>query len=565
MSSLPRRICFLVLTLALVVGRASADDADEQRDGVTDAANVQLAVRIDAHYSDDPASIAQLRQLLDFLPPESAQLRAQEDIHRFVIRRYGFGPYKQPDARHAFFLLRDYIADHNHLSPYMTGPRTIRVPPLPPRQKLFVNRAKRTNRLPKLQTLESFYTSGLAFMVRPVNQLDDSAREGSRSVVLDVRVTAQQARLLATTAFFNTSAVSADVHPVVASFGGTCNEPLPTRTTPLLTPSEQSLITERVNTAHGAELFILDTGWPSAPEMAYAISRAGDALKQWRLDLGLPAEPLATVTFHAPPLPLRHCEDVATSLAELRALDPTRRAVDVIYFPITIQQDTVGFFRNLLEVSYVAERVNTIGTTKTNAASLYARAVTNAAWVLDDIQKQLQTDPSGFITNKAILDGLYRLADYISGRNNSLHVVNASWGLPAKLLKLLPEFERGLTVVAAGNDNEEYPGSEIDLARHCVENGRYLGVVNMDRNGRRLFCSGHIKTGYEAKASSVGFDGIISGSCGTSFAAPRVAFLVALAASQLQTPDLSSWFLDLEARAASASATHLLDIPALLK
>jgi hypothetical protein len=146
-----------------------------------------------------------------------------------------------------------------------------------------------------------------------------------------------------------------------------------------------------------------------------------------------------------------------------------------------------------------------------------------------------------FITDKAVLDAVWEIAQAASEDDDSFFVVNESWTVPTGAIGFAPlDAQRGIAVAAAGNtpnrDITERPF--INFAGQSLTSDYIVAVMNMNASGA-LQCNSSFVGAPFADTRAVGFDGTIAKDCGTSFSAPRVAWLIA-AGEALRETDVAS-------------------------
>jgi hypothetical protein len=166
------------------------------------------------------------------------------------------------------------------------------------------------------------------------------------------------------------------------------------------------------------------------------------------------------------------------------------------------------------------------------------RAATDAAARLRSLPADATAKP--FITDKAVLDAVWEVTQAASTKGEWFFFVNESWTAPSGILGFKPLVaQRGIAVAAAGNlkDRDVTEEPYVHFAYQSVVSDFVFPVMNMDAQGG-LQCDSSVVGGSFGGTRAFGFDGHVPGDCGTSFAAPRVAWLVA-AGESLRQPDVS--------------------------
>ncbi len=174
-------------------------------------------------------------------------------------------------------------------------------------------------------------------------------------------------------------------------------------------------------------------------------------------------------------------------------------------------------------------------------------------WADNELTKYPATITSDLITtNKAIVEALANVLSKNNQSRNDFFIMNLSWVVVGPVLDVrLPTPLGGVIVVSAGND----PGvnvntARIDLAQRSLTDHHVLAVMNLNRAGAVMCDSSEVDQTFAAQMFAVGFDGRVDNTtCGTSFSAPRVAFLIAtFQATRPRVPDVATWNADLFSR-----------------
>lgn len=310
--------------------------------------------------------------------------------------------------------------------------------------------------------------------------------------------------------------------------------------------------------AHPSVLIILDQGWPD--EASYAATLAW--LKQ-AADLIEPrfnypfARQIRGLKAPGALASAEHTRHIAESLQSLRELEAGQQRVQVIYLPLTtLQQQARPVLEDLITLRLLdsewrarrddAPTKKMVNSLRKVAADTLARLPPPAAQSGD------------LITDRKVVEAVVWLANLYAEASGNPYVINFSWTMPPIASQYADmRFNRGLVVAAAGNASSDtctacrpHLGSETvcDCADRVVDQGRWfavrsvdgqdvIGVMNTARNGSLQCRSSIITTRTKKIPAAVSFDGAIAPDvCGTSFAAPRVAWL---AAARLAYVDMS--------------------------
>ena len=283
---------------------------------------------------------------------------------------------------------------------------------------------------------------------------------------------------------------------------------------------------QRVQAApRDVRLFIFDTCWPDA-ETWVDSRRALDTLaSDLRKVNGLPRgrSLLATGSFPPPNTENTHCREVAESLSAFKGLSPR---VHPVYVPMTRDQQAADVISEILWLNFALERL--AGNT-TPAQSLVDDAVVFAD---AGVKSQIGTvsdwaDGNGFMANSALLGGVFRIADQAAKATATRYFVNESWTTRDTAMWQSAAWPKaGFVVAAVGNTSGvNVNTSAIAFSGLAADHKSGLAVMTMDANGA-IACSSSQVTLVAGDAGAVGYAGDINGHCASSFAAPRVSWIL---------------------------------------
>lgn len=299
-----------------------------------------------------------------------------------------------------------------------------------------------------------------------------------------------------------------------------------------LLASERELLTKRLARPAQAPvtLFVLDDGWPD--QQSYLESRAFllDAFRRVREHFKLgPGDPALGQAGSAANIPVgTHAAKIKEALQPLVALDLQSAHVPVIYVPLfRYDKRHEEILRELVEVHLTAQYMKTTLDVDAATERIRQAARKNAR----DYVSRIGNERSTVISDQVVLEALSSLARHLGEIGGQPFLMNFSWTVPnLQFTVALPSDARGLYVAAAGN---EFNDSGItvfqtrrQLAYRSSQPGDVLAVMNVDRVGAPACRSSLLDV--DGTALVLAFDGKLpSGDCGTSFAAPRVAWLIA--------------------------------------
>lgn len=349
-------------------------------------------------------------------------------------------------------------------------------------------------------------------------------------------------------------------------------------------------------------LVILETNWPSdtiARTSCTSMARIlTDVRKRWAI--ASPREPeCGQVAFVAPPDSEVHSATVLRAILPLQRIDST--LVDVIFVPLGRYQGASPLLREVLRVNDIIEQKLVVLDSTTaddavrrqlrricrysrndpltfprcgaafrlpeaNLAAAAARAERVIATLPDTIADPYQRD--GYHSATDILTATVRLLSWYAADRGSGAVVNVSW--TTDLLGGSIEnnvLSNVLVVAAAGNDNLTVTAqqSQVDFGRRAAGSAFVLVALDLDGNGA-LTCSSSVVDTLPvtrlARQHAIGYDGSVGSRCGTSYAAPRIAwFAAAREAVRADSTDTVHWLDDLrDAFRPAAAPRRLADL-----
>jgi len=541
------------LCLGLLIATSiSAQAQQKQSDTV-------VQIRVDTQYDDSSKSLKIITALIDLLPPIQVDYPKGETLSDFIFRQYRVSTYNKDSLTYlpkSYALLEKAILSMNGAEKpedLKAGP--IKIPTVPPKALEHFNTSKPLNFLPKIW----------AFEARARAMLSTSPKHGnemlfvSRPVDLAMGRPAAQSQLVEVPVVPN---VADDIFKdsVLSSVGIVFNYKMgvklaqnPTAQPPsvppdhvVLTSSERQFIqtTLTARAQRDVYMFVLDTGWPDAVTYAESWNLLNDLLTNvWKhyFNLNFPT-PSSPVPFTSPSVP--HCEYIVRSLTEFRQLDPGKH-IKTIYVPLTREQGATPILQALLETNYLLERLpggkpleptqDVIKQARKVASDVVKSAIPDR-WTGDEVQ-----------TDKSILDAVLGLGNAYAEAANSAFFVSESWTVQHKDYHVtFPSPLQGLVISAVGNSKENVNQDEVDFSQRCLSDRDTIAVMNLARpvqptDINLLCCSSMIDEGHLDEAFAVGYDGVVAGTgcadiCGTSFAAPRVAWLLSMDEAMRQQP-----------------------------
>jgi hypothetical protein len=528
---------------------------------------VTVHIHVDTAYDDSPSSVTFISHLINEVPPRTETLMPGESLSAFILRIYGVSTYDQSSPSYlprTYAVLEAKVLALNaktNASQLQAG--TIFAPQLPKKALAYFNPARSQNRVPFISAFESIRSrvaepssASVADVVSvrtraPLIQ----APSATQSADLEIAVTPLIGRSVLKDPILSgmSTALSFPFTAHLASVQANTNNGVQVQDHLVLAPADSATIRILMTTKSQryVPLFILDTGWPTAAD--YSISRTH--LKTilstiWsKCFAGVHIPQFSDQQFLKPINP--HSTIVQRALAEFENLDPNQH-VEVIYIPLTQEQNSGDLLGLLLQTSYLLMyQKEHPGAPIENKVVLTAKQDADA--VVKSLPKQWQGESVN--TDKALLDAVLRVGSTYSEINQSGFVVNESWTVAhEEYFVYYPNPPEGIVVAAAGNLGQNINSAEVDFSQRCSTAMDTLAVMNLRPTNGLLCCSSKIDERDLPSAMAAGFDGEVSGTdcaslCGTSFAAPRVAWIIA-AGDTLRGGEYKTdrWIIDIKSR-----------------
>lgn len=563
-----RTTCFRkLLAMLCFAGAAGADTAVAQQ--VADADDLVLVRRtIDARYDLDrqvaipPIDISRpalpLETALGSEVSRSVQVQSGDSVEGIVLREYGFGKSNSVDA---YASIERKIVRLNKLrSPHqIRAGEPLHIPALPPLAATQPNPANPYNALPKISTYAplSAATSGLldvsslSFLKPPT--ITSLNRRGAPTVAEYMWVPRAQVARERDLAGAASEAIQVHAETVMATFDSEIGA---RGSTSFLDPNEREKLKNVIAATplQAPVLIILDDGWPSEVAFRNSIAWLNEAFGQIRRHFKYPVGqqtqalgPKARTTF---PVPAFHARTIDRALQPLTKLqgDGVER-VRVVYLPLTVAQEhAAAVLSDLVTLRLVDDWV---GDRRGDDPPALGE-VQRLRRIADDVIGRLPKDTGVRVvkTDKAVIEAVMLLADLYARATGDPYVVNLSWTTP-KLQNRYADmrFNLGLVVAAAGNASaldcskcgplhaysdsckcaDNVAAAERWFAVRAVDGEDVIAVMNAARDGTLQCRSSLVASQISRTLAAVSLDGTVDAStCGTSFSAPRVAWLAAL-------------------------------------
>ena len=535
-----------------------------------------VQIRINAAYDDSYDGTTQLRELLPYLPARQITVSSGTTVSGVIAFQYGFGASDLP--RTYAIVEADILRRNGNINPVQLRPGKLFIPLLPKWALAKPNPSKSLNYVPKLEIWNTYsrpqragiaedlwaapkvtstaegqrtaYGSSIAadFTVTGFPELLDQGRRAAREVIEELRVPesvlpAFLAKFKVASAFDYRMRVRL-ASAMDGSRSASDGQQPASSLHQVLTDSEHAFIRDFLadSAAREVVLLVADTGWPD--DATYRESRA--ALRHM-FDVVRSANKLGSSwrppdkAFQEPINP--HCKQISQALTEFRNLDRSGK-VKVIYVPLLPEQDSAALLRELLEIYFLQNQMGTnlgLDSVDSLPADVRTQAKKEAARIVSKLQPSWTS--SDVTSDEAIISAYLSLLNLYSQQTNRPSFLSESWTLPNRaLIVQYPDPLAGLVVAAAGNERGlDFVTNERDFAERCARHKDTIAVIGLDQSGN-LQCDSSATAGMLNSVMAVGFDGqVTTGVCGTSFATPRVAWLLAAAETKDSGYIIPTW------------------------
>ncbi|MGF6481649.1 hypothetical protein [Paraburkholderia sp. JPY419] len=248
--------------------------------------------------------------------------------------------------------------------------------------------------------------------------------------------------------------------------------------------------------------------------------------------------------------PTTHASEIKRSLMPLVALEPPGGRVSVIFLPLFNDEPVAAeIFTQLIEINLDAKHMTTMLGFDSVPPDVIKGNRTIAEKIVQAIGSKSSDVPPQ--TDEALIAAMLTFCELYSNAAKQPYVLNMSWTTPNMEFPIeIPEDGFGIDVVSAGNEGDGRGTTVYQLKRQFASRsltppGDMLAVMNIRNDGTPDCTSSLLVTDRELLGFS--FPGRISDTeCGTSFSAPRVAWLIAAHEAMTAQPgDVSSWRSDL--------------------
>lgn len=500
---------------------------------------VIVQFRIDASFKETPVALNAFRRVTDALPARQVAVKPGETINEVIDRLYDWGKSDRPRT---FDILEKRIRTLND-NAYLASTKDgyVLIPDVPDWAMSKFNADKPVNRVPQITTWTEkqirLDDKGIPILFGTPSILA-SGRKASQFAIREYASGMSEANAILERAGSNASALNYPISLKLAAPEG--------QSSSALTVVQSDEIRKLLKDATRRSIVVVaDTGWPDSTRRDEALILLRELINVARTKIGL--TPLSSLKPGAfTPLSNSHAARIQAALLPFTSLDE-KKAIQVVFVPLTKAQGAGPVIEEIIKTHYLLDVFEAAGGSASPTADDVKKAASNAATIMRNIPDNwLATEPS-VRTDKFLMDAYLRLLNhYAQYSSTKTFFFNESWTAPNQRYTVYhPDPLRGAVVAASGNENENLSDGTVDFAQRSIRHSDTIAVMNIDEAG--VACdSGRVNLQDLPNTFIVGFDGRVSaGDCansGTSFAAPRVAWLFAAAETIRKTPlSYTSW------------------------
>jgi len=559
------------------------DEQAEQR-------QVLVQIIVNTAYDDSESSLQQIATIISGLPQRRVPFRKNDNLSSLILREYRVSTYKTDSPTYlpkTYGLIEQAILAANKVTkPEEIRPGTILIPELPPKALEKFNPKNPLNSIPILSTIpfpllapkknQEPKVSDFEFVGAPT--VSDLGRPAAQNHAMDFLLTPVIAMRVAKESPWKNIPIQFFNYPMATTLAWNKTALGDTSIDhPVLTEPEHKYIRDLLSDSAQRDVlvFILDTGWPDPTEYAASRQTLNQIIRsaQQRFFGRNLGKPTSVQPFQEPSN--AHCKDVNRSLAEFRALDPSGH-IKIVYVPLTKEQNAAPLLTDLLQTEYLRNLTSHSDKQVKPNKELVKQSREKAENTVRNSYPQKWTG-NEVLTDKSVLDAILDLANSYAEQNHTVFFVNESWTVPHDEYRVYyPNPLNGIVLAAAGNANQNVVSALLDFADRSPDHKDTLAVMNLRVGQSNFLCnSSFVGVNLLDQAMATAFDGEVDSSvCGTSFAAPRIAWILAAdeVVRKSNFDSTTTWDAALDARLkkirdpnASGFAQYLFDPIAFLK
>jgi hypothetical protein len=532
-------------------------------------------VTVNTDYDDSSRSLQEIGAILHLPQYQVILVSRSSSISRVIAQQYGIIRSKLPKS---FAIVAAAIRNLNNLDQAVRlRPGGLRIPVLPPRHVTLRPRVERRGQI-QLPGFLDLINNGPSGALQRVEISERFRPIGSNRVILTLpftRGTAQQTQQVSEVLPFSVLRSTMRIR-----FAGGGNSGVLHQT---LADEDKGAIMKVLSLAkRSAVVFVLDAGWPDELTYRTSLAELQKLVDGARSFYGLrPVQwnaPMTTDEFRAIEPP-QHCVDIQRSLQEFNGLDHNH-VVKVVYVPLSRKQNSDQILGEMLKLFPILYKVGHNSNLTQAARDAFSKeGEDSVSSVLNHLRPTLPDIPYApgwgapedqydeiWETDSSVVGAVWYLADLASylDVNHTGYFLNESWTvLPDRIHLLAPAKSMGITVAAVGNGigmTVNSPPGEIEFARLATPATNVLAALDAKPGSDEPDCnSSQIAESDVDVTMAAGFDGKVTESdkpvCGSSFSAPRIAWILALGETvRTDSPDADHWARTVQQKLLSARA-----------
>ena len=528
-----------------------------------------VTVAVNTDYNDSDDSLKQIAAIVQLPQFEIYKAAANQTLSGIILDRYRLGP---SDLPRTYAMLSQRIqALNNVTNPDAIAEGPLKIPIVPPRVQRIVSVGTAphigfghfsifpgisitvpTGLRPAVPPEAVFTAPPQGIAVVPTPSIPPIRAVQNPTFILSVPVTSSNAA--STQSSLAAFSAQTKSEKLTVSFAAPPSQSSVVHLT--MSSDDEAALASALNQRprRNTTLFILDDAWPDADTYSTSIKELQKMSDTVRGAIGLAPIDFKTAPFVPLPQPL-HSSYIRDSLKEFTDRDRSS-IVKVVYIPLSKAQNSSAVLSELLRLHFAITM-----STSTASSDIQAAMEKWASDVLSNVQADYSDQKIS--TDWAIIEAIWSIADFIALRspNRDVFFINESWTvLPGTVNVSHSGVSAGIVVAAAGNTLGKVVNSDIggvDFARQCTSTRSVIAALNVTPH-QGLICNSSIVEEQLLNDTFVAaYDGEVLGGpderkclegdvgncvCGTSFSAPRIAWMLALSEAVRSTDvEYSNW------------------------
>jgi hypothetical protein len=496
---------------------------------------INVSLKMGTNYRNADLAASNINNIIGLLPWTKIKVEPGDTISKITAEKIGVGT---TIATEAYSLLEEQILKKNNLSnPEDLKPGFISFPSIPRISYQEWNENKISNQIPIIYVYPSDEKDFVnnVFMKNP--KIFDKNRMGSQDATVIFQVTLEELKKMEVENPNIFKNIFVQSLPLTINFDSQNLQNIePGSVTEVLDDQTKDIIKNITSGSpiRNTYVFILDSGWPCNDEYLTSIKGLNKIIETVKVNLKYPNSRHSDFKVESNSIindnPNNHSCLIEISLNEFKRLDPNN-IVKMIYIPLIYSSQSKEVLREILKIYYVILLMGENAGQESPPSDIYRVADIVANKVL----LGMVGDNNKKRSDKVVIDALMSIILWYSKNNSSdFFFINESWTANEKeYMDLYDVPENCLIVAAAGNvAKQDIYSDRVYFSYRSINHSDTLAVINSKKDEPEVQCNSSIVPCDQNAFSNiraVAFDGRVNEDiCGTSFAAPRVAWLLAL-------------------------------------